>query len=253
MSQLAPLVLFGLFGAVMGTVLTWFFMHRIGQAAVSQARSDGQIEGTRQSERLAAVTAELNEYKAKAIQSGAEHEQLRDQLNRIRDDRSRLEEHTNRLSTVEAELLDCKSALSAIRDENSALTAQLSDRNHMLDDLTKRLAESEMERKANQESAETLQTRLQEESNRVATLTQQSTRVPELERVLSESVTEKQRVEGLLSEVREKYAASLSTVDNQRQQIARLEEKHARLETKCDQYRASSNKPRLNLPNPQLH
>lgn len=238
MSQLG-LVLIALFGVVLACALTWIFMRRIGQAAVAQARSDSQVESSRLTDRLATVTRELTDCKARLLQSGTERDQLRDQIDHIRDERSRLEERTNRLSVVEAELLECKPALTSLREEISALTAQLSERNTMLEYLAKRLSDGELEHKTHRQTLETLQTKLQEESNRAATLMQQSTRLPELEKALGESVTENQRLQGLLSAVREKHAASFSTVESQGQQIASLQGENSRLEVQRDELAAA--------------
>ena len=98
-----------------------------------------------------------------------------------------------------------------------------------------RLTALEAEHKADLEALETLRSRLQEETNRSATLAEQSARLPELEKALIAATAEKQQLNQQVADLRQQLGSSESTLAGQHGQITRLESESSGLAAKYDQ------------------
>ena len=105
--------------------------------------------------------------------------------------------------------------MSARQEENTRIATQLAERTHAVGSLEERLAALEGEHKTSLEALETLRSRLQEETNRSATLAEQSARLPEMEKALSAATAEKQQLNHQVADLRQQLGSAESTLAGQ--------------------------------------
>jgi DNA recombination protein RmuC len=234
-SQLVPLAICVLFGAVLGGVFVWLILRRLSQLARSEAKSESQTEIVRLNERVSSVTEDLGQHRTRLNESEAKAAELRSQLDVMRDERTRLQERATRVPVLEAQIADYASQMSSRQEENTRLATQLAERTHALESLEGRVAALEAEHKADFEALEALRSRLQEETNRSATLAEQSARLPELEEALNAATAENKQLNQQIADLRQQLGMSESTLAGQQGQIAHLQSEVSELATKCEQ------------------
>jgi DNA recombination protein RmuC len=114
-----------------------------------------------------------------------------------------LTQYRTRLKDNEAKQSELQTEINSIRDERARL-----------EERARRVEPLELQFAGAQSDLETLRSRLLEESKRVATLAEQSSRVPQLERMLTEQTADGEQWKGNVAELREKLGAALSTAEN---------------------------------------
>lgn len=145
---------------------------------------------------------------------------------------ARLEERASRVPSLEAQLAAAKDELAASQKELSGVSAQLDERNHFMESVRAQLVASEDEHKAVFGKLESVQKELQEKASQVASLTEQSSRLPNLESQLGTAAAETQRLNQELADLREKAGGLGSTLAAQKEERDRLESERAAFETK---------------------
>jgi DNA recombination protein RmuC len=234
-SQLIPLAICVLLGAVLGGVFVWLILRRLSQLARSEAKSESQAEIVRLTERASSITEDLGQHRTRLNESEVNATELRNQLDAMRDERTRLQERATRMPTLEAQLAEYAAQLSSRQEENTRVATQLAERTHALESLEGRLAALEAEHKTSLEALEILRSRLQEETNRSATLAEQSARLPAMEKALVAATEEKQQLNQQVADLRQHLGSAESTLAGQQRQIARLESESSELAAKCEQ------------------
>jgi len=234
-SQLIPLAVIALFGAVLGAAVAWLILRRLSEIARSQAKSESQTEIVRLNERVSSITEDLNQHRARLNESDVKAAELRNQFDAMRDERTRLQERATRVPILEAQVTEYAAQLSSRQEENTRVSTQLAERTQALESLKGRLAVLESGRKADFDALETLRSRLQEETNRSATLAEQCARLPEMEKALSASTAEKQQLDQKVADLREQLGSADSTLAGQQRQITRLESESTELAAKGEQ------------------
>lgn len=233
--QVIPIAISLAFGALLGGIIAWLVLRRLSERVRSEAKGESQTEIALLNERISSVTQELGQHRARLSESEAKAADLRSQLDAMRDDRARLDERAARVPSLEAQLSDSLSQLNSRQDENTRIATQLAERTHALEALQGRVTSLESERKGHLESLEALRVRLQEETNRSATLAEQSARMPELEKALNATAAEKQQFNQQLADLRQQLGGSESALAGQKQRAERLEAEQAELTSKRDQ------------------
>jgi len=220
--QWTPTAVAVLVGLAAIFVAVWV-LHKAKRNAPRGATHEGEIELARLNERVGALQAEGTEYRAKLQEADAKATELRAQLALHGEERARLGERASRVPGLEGELKSCRAELIGLRDENSRATAQLGERGDMLAGLEARLAAERNEHRTDLDRLDALRCRLEEETGRVATLTEQSSRVPELEGKIVEQVALCDQLKQQVADLRENLGGAVSTSDNLRMQITRVE------------------------------
>jgi DNA recombination protein RmuC len=233
--QLIPLAISVLLGALLGAAVVWLLLRKLAEMARSQAKSESQTEIVRLNERVSSVTEDLSQHRTRLSESETKATDLRNHLDAMRDERTRLEERASRVPTLEAQLAEYVSQLNLRQEENTRIATQLAERTHALESLEGRLTASEAQHKADLEALETLRSLLQEETNRSATLAEQSARLPEVGKALNAATAEKQQLNQQVADLRQELGRSESTLAAQQGQITRMESESSELATKCDQ------------------
>jgi DNA recombination protein RmuC len=231
---LGPALIAAFFGFAVAGILFWFFSRKKPLASNPQVAANDQIEIARLTERLASLSIELNTSHSQLNEFESRALELQTQLETIRDERARLEERVTRVATLEADLAECRSQLTSLRQENIRAAAQLAERTNALESSEHRLALEQGEHHADREALDSLRGRLQEETNRVASLTEQNSRLPELERLCSERTAECNQAKQQLADIRERLGISTSTTEALSQRIAHLQSELTELISKRD-------------------
>ncbi len=235
LSHLIPLAIIALFGPLLGAVVMWLILRKLADMARSQARSENQAEIARLNERVSSITEDLNQHRTRLNESEVKATELRSQLDVMRDERTRLQERAARVPTLEAQTAELAAELSARQEDNTRIATQLAERTRALESVEERLAGLEAEHKTSLEAMEALRSRLQEETNRSATLTEQSARLPELEKIVTAATGEKQQLNQQVADLRQQLGGAESALAGRQNQIARLEGESSELAAKYEQ------------------
>ena len=185
---------------------------------------------------LSSITEDLNQHRARVNESETKATEVRSQLDVMRDERTRLQERAARVPTLEAQVTEYAAQLSARQEENTRIATQLAERTRAVGSLEERLAAVEGEHKTSLEALETLRSRLQDETNRSATLAEQSARLPRWRRRSRPPRREKQQLNHQVADLRQQLGSAESTLAGQQRQIARLESESAELAVKGEQF-----------------
>jgi DNA recombination protein RmuC len=161
-----------------------------------------KTELTQQQQELTAKVAELT------AQSESEHTQSLEKI--------------ELLNEVEHQLEKCNETLKLSQEQITKLSTQLAERVQGQQALDQRLQSSIASEKAIKEKAELLQAKLQEETNRNATLAEQVAYLPESLEKITKLETEQTLLNQALANHREKIGASETTIIHQIEQIKRL-------------------------------
>jgi DNA recombination protein RmuC len=205
-------------GLILGCVLTFIATRRTEKAVRTEAAREGQVEITRLNERVSAVAGELTQCRAKLGDWEAKTATLLIEMDVIRGERAKFEERSTRVPVLELDLSGSQSKVASLLEEKTTLVAQLSERTNTLEYVTKQLIDAGTERQAGQEYLRSFRERFQEESNRVATLSEQALRLPALEEELSEKITENRELQTQVANRETRLAEALVTLDAERKQ-----------------------------------
>jgi DNA recombination protein RmuC len=125
MAQTLTLFVFSLaFGAVLGAIVVWLIMRNSTLVAQGQVRSEAQIESVRLSEKLSASTDENNEMRRRLEAADGKLIDLREQLEKSRDERTRQEERANRVPGLESQLAQLSAELQKQTSRAAGLEEQ---------------------------------------------------------------------------------------------------------------------------------
>ena len=177
---LGPALIAAFFGFAVAGILFWFFFRRKPLASNPQVAANDQIEIARLTERVSSLTLELNSSRSQLNEFESRAAELQTQLETIRDERARLEERVSRVAILESQLAECHSQLASLQQENIRVTAQLSERTNALESSHQSLATEQADQRNDRETLDSLRGRIQEATNRVASLAEQNSRLPEL-------------------------------------------------------------------------
>jgi DNA recombination protein RmuC len=221
-AQWIPTVIAVAIGLGVIAALIWVF-RKIAATAPGETTVGTEIEVARLNERVASLQSEGVGYRAKLQEAEARAAETAVRLAQISDERTRLEERACRVPTLEDQLKMCQVELATLRDESSRTSAQLAERTEALTGTQGRLATEQNAHKGDLDRLESLRGKLQEETGRVATLAEQSSRVPALEANILEQAAMCERLKQQLADLRESWGGTVSSNESLRTQIARLE------------------------------
>jgi DNA recombination protein RmuC len=221
-AQWIPTVIAVAIGLGVIAALIWVF-RKIAATAPGETTVGTEIEVARLNERVASLQSEGVGYRAKLQEAEARAAETAVRLAQISDERTRLEERACRVPTLEDQLKVCQVELATLRDESSRTSAQLAERTEALTGTQARLATEQNAHKGDLDRLESLRGKVQEETGRVATLAEQSSRVPALEANILEQAAMCERLKQQLADLRESWGGTVSSNESLRTQIARLE------------------------------
>jgi DNA recombination protein RmuC len=230
-----PTIIAVLIGVAAICAVVWAVLRKAKGTTATQASVASEIELARLNERLAALQAEGTGYRATLQEAEGRVSETRAQLALLSDERARLDERASRVPALEDQVKVCQIELVARRDENSRVTAQLAERTEALVGMETRLGAEQVEHKADLGRMESLRGQLQEEIGRVATLAEQSSRVPALERTVLEQATLCEQLKQQIADLRENLGGATSTGESLRGQTARLEGEVSQLRRSRDE------------------
>ena len=202
--------------------LIWVF-RKIAATAPRETTVGTEIEVARLNERVVSLQAEGVGYRAKLQEAEARAAETAVRLAQMSDERTRHEERACRVPTLEDQLKVCQVELATLRDERSRTSAQLAERTEALAGAQARLAAEQNAHKEDLDRLESLRGKLQEETGRIATLAEQSSRVPALEANILEQAAMCERLKQQLADLRESWGGTVSSNESLRTHIARLE------------------------------
>ncbi|MEI6747339.1 MAG: DNA recombination protein RmuC, partial [Methylococcaceae bacterium] len=119
-----------------------------------------------------------------------------------------------RLNTVESECNELKKSLALKQDDFTRINTQLNERTHTLENIEKNFQQTESDKKELQTKLDTLQKNLQDATNKIAALTEQSSRVLGLEQELTQKQESLQNLSAQVSELIAKLDASNHEIDD---------------------------------------
>lgn len=125
-----------------------------------------------------------------------------------------LHEQLKRANAVESECNELKTLLTLKQDDFTRVNTQLNERTHTLENIEKSSQQTEIDKKELQVKSDSLQKNLQEATNKIAALTEQSSRVFGLEQELTQKQESLQNLNAHVSELTAKLDASNHEVDD---------------------------------------
>jgi DNA recombination protein RmuC len=222
MEQQIMLLAFLIIGIVAGVVATWLIFRSRIAIAQTQARNESELENARLNERFLAIQEENNRNQQTINEREQQINTSRNQLSDIQNQRTQLEERASRVAPLEQQLEKYTNGMADFREQITKLSTQLAERTQEQQATEQRLQSAIASEKSIKEKAELLQAKLQEETNRNATLAEQVAYLPESLEKITKLEAEQTQINQVLANHREKIGASETTINHQVEQIKRL-------------------------------
>jgi DNA recombination protein RmuC len=222
MEQQIMLLAFLIIGIVAGVVATWLIFRSRIAIAQTQARNESELENARLNERFLAIQEENNRNQQTINEREEQINTSRNQLSDIQNQRTQLEERASRVAPLEQQLEKYTNGMADFREQITKLSTQLAERTQEQQATEQRLQSAIASEKSIKEKAELLQAKLQEETNRNATLAEQVAYLPESLEKITKLEAEQTQINQVLANHREKIGASETTINHQVEQIKRL-------------------------------
>jgi DNA recombination protein RmuC len=123
---LLPLII-GLAGGLgLGAITVWLVMRKSSETATGQVRNETQVEIVRLTEKLGAVTYENTEIRGRLDAAESKSTNLQAQLEKLGDERARLDERANRVPGLESQLAQYNAELQKQSSRMAGLEGQAS-------------------------------------------------------------------------------------------------------------------------------